>query len=283
MNSPSINEAKVSVSWLQKHLEDQNLVILYSGFTPVMPSTVISDDGLRIPHSREFDFDRSICDPNSSLPHMLPDPKLFEQRVRELGINQDSQIVIYDRVGIYSSPRVWWMFKAMGHDAVVILDGGLPAWKQSGGTVTMDFHKSFCKGNFTAKFQPTRVVNADEVEKALNDPHCVVLDARSQGRFLGHDAEPRPGLRRGHMPKAKNLPFPNVLNDGRLKSQDELKAVFASLLRHDQRLICSCGSGVTACIIALAAELAGYSNVAVYDGSWCEWGLPSQRVVVQSE
>lgn len=271
----------VSAAWLAAHLQDKNLVLLYSNFETVGAMQVQADSQERIAGTRVFDFDRTICAQDTTLPHMLPEAKFFEQKVRELGINSNSMIVVYDRVGIYSSPRVWWMFKVMGHDNIAVLDGGLPAWIENRGAVVDTIETSYPKGNFVSRFQPERVVDAAQVEKALNDFHCVVLDARSQGRFVGYDAEPRPGLRQGHMLHAKNLPFSNVLNAGKMKSAEDLKVMFASLVRHDQRLICSCGSGVTACIIALAAEMAGYSNVAVYDGSWCEWGLPSARVVVQ--
>lgn len=271
----------VSVSWLAAHLQDPSLVVLDASMQPPGSSAAPSSSDARyIPGARVFDFDRGICDPGSSLPHMLPSPELFTREVRALGVNATSQIVVYDRLGIFSSPRGWWMFQAMGHTRVAVLDGGLPAWLEAGLPVEAAPRSSVPPGDFVAAPRPELFCDAERVARALEEPGVAVLDARPAGRFLGREPEPRPGLRSGHMPNAQNLPSSAVQAQGRMRSRQELAAILAAAAGGRQRLIFSCGSGVTACTLALAAEIAGYSDKAVYDGSWSEWGQPSSRPVV---
>ncbi|WP_164003016.1 sulfurtransferase [Pyxidicoccus caerfyrddinensis] len=210
-----------------------------------------------------------------------PSPEHFEREARKLGINRDSVVVVYDRVGLYSSPRAWWMFKAMGHSQVAVLDGGLPAWTAAGHSASVEAGRVEREGDFVARPTWNVFCDAAAVERALDDASCAVIDARSQGRFAGRDPEPRAGLRQGHMPNAVNLPFTDVQVKGHAKSASELKAMFESKVASRRKLVFSCGSGVTACVDALAATLAGYSDIRVYDGSWSEWGLPSSRPVVE--
>jgi thiosulfate/3-mercaptopyruvate sulfurtransferase len=271
----------VSVSWLAAHLQGPNLVVLDASMQPPGSSASQSSrDEKYIPGARVFDFDKKICDPATSLPHMLPSPELFTREVRALGVNAASQIVVYDRLGIFSSPRAWWMFQAMGHDRVAVLDGGLPAWLEAGLPVEPAAAPSPPPGDFVATPHAELFCDADHVAQALTDPRVAVLDARSPGRFLGREPEPRPGLRTGHMPNALNLPSGAVQAQGRMRPRQELITLLSAAVGDRQRLIFSCGSGVTACTLALAAEIAGYSDKAVYDGSWSEWGLPSSRPVV---
>ena len=264
----------VDVAWLRAHIGDPSLVLFDASWH--MPAT--GRDGAaefldaHIPGARHFDFDRRICAPQTDLPHMLPPPGSFEREVRALGVRRDSVIVCYDSVGIFTSPRAWWMFRAMGHDAVAVLDGGLPAWRDAGGTVVAGPAAPAIPGDFVAKIEPARIADLDQVRAALADPQVRVLDARSAGRFAGRDPEPRPGLRGGHMPGAVNLPFGDLLDGARFRGADDRAARLAAAAGSARALVCTCGSGVSACVIALAAEIAGIRDVAVYDASWTEWG-----------
>ena len=263
----------VSAGWLATHLEQPRLVLLDASLTPERHE-------IQLPRTRIFDFDKKICDRTSELPHMMPTPDLFQEEVRKLGINQDSVIVTYDRSGVYSSPRARLMFKAMGHDHIAVLDGGLPAWLKAGLPTQPVSPPPAVAGDFLAKSRPGIFCDADQVMAALLDKRHAVIDARSEKRFHGHESEPRPGLRGGHMPNALNLPFARVQTQGQMRPCQEIEEIFSSLVDRKQKLILTCGSGVTACILALAAELAGYTEITVYDGSWSEWGLPSSRPVV---
>ncbi len=265
----------VSVDWVADHLKSPNLIVLDA-------SLKCEAGAPQIPGTRHFDFDRKICDQKNPLPHMMPTPELFEREVRLLGVNQDSIVVVYDQTGIYSSPRAWWMFKAMGHDQVAVLNGGLPAWLRAGLPVQTDTHSISTSGNFISTPRMELFCDADHVLLALDDEESVVIDARSQGRFLGNEPEPRDGLSSGHMPNAINMPFTTVLGNGRMLPIEEISSHFKSLVNPDQKLIFSCGSGVTACILAFAASLCGYKDISVYDGSWSEWGRPSALPVVKA-
>ncbi|MCX4773485.1 sulfurtransferase [Streptomyces sp. NBC_01260] len=234
--------------------------------------------GQRIPGARPFDIDGALCDHSVPLPHAMPDPARFTEELRSLGLRTADTVVVYDGAGIYSSPRAWWMFRAMGFDRVAVLDGGLPGWAGAGLPLESGAPAAAAeRGDFTAAPRAGLVVGVDEVAQALADPAAAVFDARSRERFLGTAPEPRAGLRGGHMPGAVNLPFGEVQRAGRMRPAAELRAEFAALAGDRRRLYFSCGSGVTACVLALGAELAGYREPAVYDGSWSEWGLPSER------
>ncbi len=260
----------VSVEWLKFHKD----VIIFDA--SLKPSSAF------IPGALIFDFDKKICDKNSTLPHMMPTAEIFQEEVQKLGVNQDSFIVVYDNEGIFSSPRVWWMFRSMGHEKVAILDGGLPEWITAGLPTEDSPSKAIQRGNFKA-VDLKLFCQVEEVERALNSSQVQVIDARSKGRFAGTENEPRPGLRSGHMPGALNLPFKELLNGYKMKSTDELKSIFQEKIPNQTPLIFSCGSGVTACIVCLAAELIGLKNLKVYDGSWSEWGLPSNRSVTTGD
>jgi thiosulfate/3-mercaptopyruvate sulfurtransferase len=271
----------VSIDWLAAHLDHPDLVVLDAHMQP--PSAPANTASvLQIPGARRFDFDKKICTPDTDLPHMLPSPELFSAEVQALGINARSLIVVYDRLGIFSAPRAWWMFRAMGHAQVAVLDGGLPAWQTAGLSVEPETAYAGACGDFVARLQPGLFCDADTVAAELSSGRRPVLDARSAARFAGLEPEPRAGLRTGHMPGALNLPFGQLQQGGKMKPVADLQAEFAPVLGEQQTPIFSCGSGVTACILALGAELAGYSGLTVYDGSWSEWGGDPKRPVVGS-
>lgn len=264
----------ISTKQLSERFDDENLLILDASYymAGMQRNGVAEWNQRRIANAQHFDFDQTICEQGAQYPHTMPSPQQFERDVQALGVNSDSNIVVYDGLGMFASPRVWWMFRAMGHKKVTILDGGLPAWEAAGLPLNTSSAAQAEPGNFTANYQPEMFSDTEAVLEALQDDSAQVLDARSNGRFAGNEAEPRAGLRGGHMPGANNLPFTNLLDNGFFKPVAELKTQLAAFAKPDQTLIFSCGSGVTACHLALAAEVSGYKNLSVYDGSWCEWG-----------
>ncbi|MEU7724422.1 sulfurtransferase [Streptomyces sp. NPDC040724] len=263
--------ALVGVDWLGARLGAARLVVL--------DASVGAHRGAerRIPGARPFDLDGALSDHGAAAPHTMPGAREFTEAVRALGISDPDTVVVYDGAGIYSSARAWWMLRAMGFDRVAVLDGGLPAWTAAGLPVE-DTGPAYDgpRGSFTARPRPGLLVGGETVAAALADPAAAVVDARTRGRFAGTAPEPRPGLRGGHMPGAVNLPFGELQDpDGLMRPAVELRAAFAEVVGGRERLYFSCGSGVTACVLALGAALAGYEELAVYDGSWSEWGLPS--------
>ncbi|HJR99552.1 MAG TPA: sulfurtransferase [Flavobacterium sp.] len=253
----------VSVNWLKEHLNDPELIILDAVLDP-------PPHDLQIVGARTFDIKNKFSDTSSSLPNTLPKPEAFAAEAQKLGINKNSKIVVYDTKGIYSSPRAWYLFKSMGHENVWVLDGGLPAWIKEELPTEIVSSSSYPKGDFEAQFNPEMFKNKEQVLENINSKKAVVVDARSTDRFNAETEEPREGLRSGHIPGAINLPFANVLKDGKYKSKEELEKI---LPLQDKNLYFSCGSGITACIDLIAYELIDAKNQkAIYDGSWTEWG-----------
>ncbi|WP_299825034.1 3-mercaptopyruvate sulfurtransferase [uncultured Pontibacter sp.] len=271
----------VSVEWLSQNLHHPQVVVLDASLKqPQNNTATFVQQPVQIPSARFFDIEHVFSHKQSHLPHMLPSPEDFTREARNLGIYRNSLIVVYDNRGIYASPRAWWMFKAMGHEQVHVLNGGLPQWLAAGFAAEPATQKEVAKGDFEAKYNPALVSSRAEVAVALTNSNCSVIDARPAVRFYGQAPEPRQGLRLGHMPKAVNIPFNTLIERGLMRTQPELEEIFKRYLSGNRKLIFSCGSGVTACITALGAILAGLSNIAVYDGSWSEWGASAELPVV---
>ncbi|TDV23020.1 thiosulfate/3-mercaptopyruvate sulfurtransferase [Paraburkholderia caballeronis] len=267
-------EPLISVAWLQENLTRPDLIILEAGLpSAVSVDTMPPSEDEGIPGSIYVDLNNYFVDEDQALPHMLATPCKFSEDAQALGVNQDHTIIVFDKFGIYASPRLRLVFKAMGHDKVAVLNGGLPAWRATGPTNsprTSGASKQL--GNFVANFRPEVFCDAESVREAMQSPDYAIVDARSAGRFKGTAPEPRAGLRGGHIPRAVNMPFDSVLDQGVMRPANELKTIFDSHSLAAKRLIFSCGSGVTACVPALAAELIGVTDIKVYDGSWSEWG-----------
>lgn len=262
----------VSAAWLKENLEMPRLVILDA--TIKKPGTSGDDPGEKkvIPGALFFDLENSFSDVSSQLPHMMVSEQVFNTEARKLGINQDSIVVVYDSYGIFSSARVWYMFRSMGHQDVYVLNGGLPAWVNSEYPIVSEHARPLQPGNFSGKFHPEFFADRDEVLNAMDNPDITVIDARSADRFHGRVPEPRAGLRQGHIPNSANIPFDSLLKGQHYLDPKALNETFERVTDKNKQQIFSCGSGVTACVDALAAYMAGFTNIRVYDGSWSEWG-----------
>ncbi|MBJ7410156.1 MAG: 3-mercaptopyruvate sulfurtransferase [Phenylobacterium sp.] len=270
----------VSTDWVAERLGDPGLRVVDATLPLVGQPGHGRDSYLagHIPGAVFFDIN-AIADLTTDLPHMLPTPEAFAEAAGALGLARDSTIVVYDAHGIYSAPRVWWTLRAMGYADVFVLDGGLRKWRAEGRPVETDV-PSPSPVSVTPGSDASLVRDLNAVARVLADSSAQVVDARSAGRFRGEAPEPRASLRSGHMPGALNLPFDQVVNpDGTLKSAADLRAVFAHV-DLARPIVTTCGSGVTASVLALALARLGRLDVAVYDGSWTEWGGRSDTAVV---
>ena len=262
----------VSVSWLSQNLNAPNLVVLDVSLESNIANIKVEFPGIQIKGARYFDLKRNFSDLESRLPNTLPNPKYFSLACRNLGINNNSIIVVYDNIGIYASPRVWWIFKSMGHKNIAVLDGGLPSWKNKNYPTESIQNRVVPEGNFKAIFNLNLQKKAFQILENIVSKEAILVDARSNERFCGLIPETRKNLKSGHIPHAINLPFLEVLRDGKFLSPNEISTIFKKLKIDKRPKIFTCGSGLTACILILASTLISEDNHFLYDGSWSEWG-----------
>ena len=271
--SLQIDTPLVSVNWLFQHKEATNLVVLNATLPKVtVKKSEPQIEEYQIPNARFFDLKKVFSVQGASFPNTVQSADEFENAAQELGIDKDACIIVYDEHGIYSSPRVWWLFQNFGFDNIAVLDGGFPAWKTANYSIEKKEEQEYSLGNFEVISKENNLIDTDTVLNALENNSKQIIDARSAGRFYGTAPEPRKEVRSGHIPNSKSLPYPEVVTNGALKSAGELKTLFSNVNPENKELIFSCGSGITACVLALGATIAGYEKLAVYDGSWTEWG-----------
>ena len=264
-------EPIVSSKWLQKHLNNTDLIILDASQKKNKFGLSTNFEDLQIKGARHFDIKNNFSDLESKFPNTLPSAKKFEKACQKLGINKSSKIVVYDNLGVYTSPRVWWMFKTMRHHNIAVLDGGLPDWIKNGFQTEKITQSKPKIGNFKANFNTKNIKYFADIQKNIISEDALVIDARASKRFLGLVEEPRKELRSGHITKSINLPFQEVLENGKFKSKNKLTKLFTNIVVDTKPLIFTCGSGITACIILLASELVLENKKTVYDGSWTEY------------
>ena len=264
----------VSTDWLEQHLEAPDIRIIDSSWYFPQEKRNAEQEFLEchIPGASFFDIDK-IKDNDSDLPHMLPPSEMFNSTVRKLGIGDGHKVVIYDGLGMRSAARLWWMFKVFGYSDVVVLDGGFPKWVKENRSTTADLTEKEIR-HLTIYEDKSIVADRDDVLRATKLNHCSIIDARSEGRFMGTAPEPRSGLRSGSIENSINVPYETLLNeDFTFKSKREIIGIFSNKgVVFNNYIITTCGSGVTAAVLYLALDEIGCSKISLYDGSWAEWG-----------
>lgn len=264
----------VSTAWLAEHLHAPDVRIAdASWYLPQAGRDAHAEfRSAHIPGAVFFDIE-DLSDEKTDLPHMLPSPVKFGSRMRKLGLGDGNLIVVYDGAGLYSSPRAWWMLRAMGHEDVVVLDGGLPKWRREGRPVE-DLEPTPSRRHFTPRPNSALLRRFEQMQANLASKAAQVVDARSPPRFRGEEQEPRPGVQPGHIPDSANVHYAELIApDGTLKSKDELARIFAnSGIDPEKPVVTTCGSGITAAIDLLALTVIGAKDASLYDGSWAEWG-----------
>lgn len=271
----------VSADWVEKNLGAPEFRIVDASFyLPAQKRNAAEEYAeAHIPGAVLFDQD-AIADHSTDLPHMVPDPAVFAEAVGKLGISETDTIVIYDGIGMFASPRVWWLFRVMGAKNVYVLDGGMDGWKREGRPVTSELPEP-APAVFHTDFDASRVIALEQMKTLVSEGRVQIADARSPGRFAGTDPEPREGLRSGHMPGAKNMPVTQLFDNGYLRPLPELRAALEGAgIDLAGPVVTSCGSGITAAIITLSLASLGHTDNTLYDGSWTEWGGRSDTPVV---
>ena len=268
-------DALVETDWLAQRLDDASIRIVdATWFMPNVDRSATDEvAACHIPGALHWDFD-AIADPTDPLPHMVPGATEFAHFMAGMMISNTTRVIAYDRTGMSNAPRAWWTLRYFGHENVSVLNGGLKKWMAEGHS-TDTSGPNGASGDFTATVQPMRIRSREEVIANIKNAEEQVLDARAAGRFTGVDPEPRAGMRSGHIPGSLNLPFGNLIDPetGLFRDADAMAGCFKDAgIDMNQPVITSCGSGVTACVLALGLHLLGHEDVAVYDGSWTEWG-----------
>lgn len=263
---------------LHARMDNPDLVLVDASY-PAIPEFHAK---ARIGNAVMFDID-AICDQANPLPHMLPTPDIFAQAVGDLGIGNDDEIVVYDQGGMaMAAARVWWMFRCFGHKNVKVLNGGMPLWHALGYPINMTAPVPPKAKSYTATFNPTLVAHRQDVLDSIGQSDIAILDARGAERFTGATPDKRPGLKTGHIPGSYNIPFTGLLDSGSGILVEGDKRIAALIQTKPKQIITSCGSGVTACVLALALHESGYENAAVYDGSWSEWAQPALDMPIET-
>ncbi|RDV24151.1 sulfurtransferase [Alteromonas aestuariivivens] len=266
----------IQANELHKAMLERPVVVLRAVMSDPVSGVADNTSSDFIPGSVNFDLDGPGSDHGTGLPHSLPSAQALSLYLGQLGISAESEVVVYENRGLFCAPRVWWMLKALGHKNVRVLDGGLPAWKACGYPLNEAPQANTINRVYVPDPQPGWFVGSDFVSQAKAN-EWQIADARSAGRFSGREPDPRPGVRSGHIPGARNVPFTSLLDNQRMRSESQLVDVFEQAgVDINKPVICSCGSGVTACVVAMAAKVCGTSQVSVYDGSWAEWGANNQ-------
>ena len=264
----------VSTDWLEEHLEAPDIRIIDSSWYFPHEKRNAEQEFMEshIPGACFFDIDK-IKDDQTDLPHMLPPSEMFNSTMRKLGVGDGHKVVIYDGFGMRSAARLWWMFKVFGYSDVVVLDGGFPKWIKEDRLITADLTAREIR-HLTIFEDKSIVVDSDDVLRATKVDHCSIIDARSEGRFLGKEPEPRSGLRSGSIESSINVPYETLLNDDfTFKKKKEILDIFSQKgVVFNNYIITTCGSGVTAAVLYLALDEIGCTKISLYDGSWAEWG-----------
>lgn len=271
----------VSADWLQAELGKPDLRVLDASFyLPAQKRDANAEYAAgHIPGAIRFDQDK-IADHSTNLPHTIPSPDYFAAEAGKLGISENDRIVVYDGIGMFASPRVWWLFRVMGAKNVFVLDGGLDGWKTEGRPLETEV-PHYAPASFKTNYDASRVVHLEQMRDIVASSALQIADARSAGRFAAVEPEPRAGMRSGHMPGARSLPSGVFANQGRFKSLPELKQTIEDAgIDLSKPVVTSCGSGITAAIITLALESLGHTDNKLYDGSWSEWGSREDTPVV---
>ena len=271
-----MNKSIVSAEWLNNKLNDKNLVILDCTLKNQLEKLTNEIQNIQITNARYFDVKNKFSDIKNEFPSAYPSKTQFEIESQNLGINNESIIVVYDANGIYSSPRAWWLFKSMGHKEVYVLNGGLPEWIKNNYQTEIKSEKQYLKGNFQVKSNENIVRKFDDIMNNLSSKKELVIDVRSKDRFECIVPEPRKGLRSGQILNSINLPYTQVLNNGKFQNEEYIKNLFKFLKDEKRNIVFSCGSGITACVVYLASESILTNSKAVYDGSWTEWGTKTK-------